>query len=272
MAACLVAGAAAPARPPCRRRPHLVVGRCPLEAGRVQLVRRTPDGVDPDVLPEGFSARTRVHEYGGERGPRPTAPWCSPTSTTSGCTASIPTARCRSRSRPSRARSTASGSPTWCSPPKVPGWSPCAKSHGADRLDPAATEAVNEIVAVPTAGGPAVVLVSGPDFVANPAVAPDAARLAWWKRTTPTCHGTRRLLGVAALDLSSAGPGGTSSPCLVQGVGARDAILQPQWLADSGSLSFLSDRSGWWNPYRCSDGSPDDGRDDRSDGGSDDRP
>src|SRR5690349_7781006 len=36
----------------------------PQEAGRVQLVRVGPDGPF-DVLPEGFSARTRVHEYGG---------------------------------------------------------------------------------------------------------------------------------------------------------------------------------------------------------------
>jgi hypothetical protein len=32
----------------------------PEEGGRVQIVR---EGVD--VLPEGFAARTRVHEYGG---------------------------------------------------------------------------------------------------------------------------------------------------------------------------------------------------------------
>ena len=37
----------------------------PDQGGRIQLVRRTPDGVRTDVLPEGCSARTRVHEYGG---------------------------------------------------------------------------------------------------------------------------------------------------------------------------------------------------------------
>src|SRR6476646_4324227 len=41
----------------------------PSEAGRVQLVRRSTDGQVTDVLPEGFSARTRAHEYGG-------GPWC----------------------------------------------------------------------------------------------------------------------------------------------------------------------------------------------------
>src|SRR3546814_16492411 len=37
----------------------------PAEGGRVQVVRRTPDGTNHDLLSEGFSARTRAHEYGG---------------------------------------------------------------------------------------------------------------------------------------------------------------------------------------------------------------
>jgi hypothetical protein len=37
----------------------------PSEGGRNCIVRRTPDGRVTDVTPEGFNARTRVHEYGG---------------------------------------------------------------------------------------------------------------------------------------------------------------------------------------------------------------
>jgi hypothetical protein len=37
----------------------------PDEAGRVQLVRRSPDGNVVELLPDGESARTAVHEYGG---------------------------------------------------------------------------------------------------------------------------------------------------------------------------------------------------------------
>ena len=36
----------------------------PDEAGREQLVRRDPDGRLHELLPDGCSARTRVHEYG----------------------------------------------------------------------------------------------------------------------------------------------------------------------------------------------------------------
>ncbi|HMT20878.1 MAG TPA: S9 family peptidase, partial [Promineifilum sp.] len=37
----------------------------PDEGGRVTIMQRTPDGEVIDLLPEPWSARTRVHEYGG---------------------------------------------------------------------------------------------------------------------------------------------------------------------------------------------------------------
>src|SRR5690349_4256486 len=37
----------------------------PAEAGRMVVVRRTPDGATADVTPAPFNVRTRVHEYGG---------------------------------------------------------------------------------------------------------------------------------------------------------------------------------------------------------------
>ena len=36
----------------------------PAEGGRTQLVRRRTDGARTDLLPDGQSARTAVHEYG----------------------------------------------------------------------------------------------------------------------------------------------------------------------------------------------------------------
>ncbi|HVC55357.1 MAG TPA: S9 family peptidase, partial [Stellaceae bacterium] len=43
---------------------YWIEGR-PSEGGRNVLVRRTPDGIVADVTPAPYSARTRVHEYGG---------------------------------------------------------------------------------------------------------------------------------------------------------------------------------------------------------------
>ncbi len=37
----------------------------PSEAGRTVVVRRSADGSTTDITPEGFNARTGVHEYGG---------------------------------------------------------------------------------------------------------------------------------------------------------------------------------------------------------------
>ena len=37
----------------------------PAEGGRMAVVQRHPDGTRTERTPEGFNARTRVHEYGG---------------------------------------------------------------------------------------------------------------------------------------------------------------------------------------------------------------
>ena len=37
----------------------------PADNARNVIVRRAPDGTTSDLTPAGFSARTRVHEYGG---------------------------------------------------------------------------------------------------------------------------------------------------------------------------------------------------------------
>ncbi|HQF95545.1 MAG TPA: hypothetical protein PLS46_15360, partial [Microthrixaceae bacterium] len=37
----------------------------PSEAGRTQIVRRSPNGELAEVLPTGTSAQSKVHEYGG---------------------------------------------------------------------------------------------------------------------------------------------------------------------------------------------------------------
>jgi dipeptidyl aminopeptidase/acylaminoacyl peptidase len=228
----------------------------PDDGGRVVIVRHTPGGGVVDVVPAGYSARTRVHEYGGgawwlhddtlfftnwsdqrlyriDPAPEPGLE-------------SQPAALTPEPARPQGDRY-ADGSLT------VDGrWVLCVRERHSGDGD--AVEASNELVAIPAFGGDAQVLVSGPDFVAAPRVSPDGATLCWlqWNHPDMPWDGTE--LWIA--DLAADGDNCTASgPRLVAG-GRTESITQPEWHAD-GSLWFVSDRSDWWNLYRIgADSSP----------------
>jgi len=225
----------------------------PDDGGRVVIVRHTPGGERIDLLPPGYSARTRVHEYGGgawwvhdetlffanwadqrlyrvepdpdpEVEPEPgTAGWPVPLT---------PEPAADHADRYADGTLTADGR-----------WVLCVRERHGDG------EAINQIVAVDAvAGGEPIVVVSGPDFVAAPRVSPDGRSMCWlqWNHPDMPWDGTE--LSVATL---SSGPDGCfiSAPRVVAG-GRTESITQPEWHAD-GRLWFVSDRSNWWNLYRC---------------------
>jgi dipeptidyl aminopeptidase/acylaminoacyl peptidase len=216
---------------------HWIEGR-PLEGGR-QVVCRAVRGQPPeDLVPEGFNARTRVHEYGGgsylvtdealvfsnfadqrlyrldpgSGGPRPITP--EPPG---------PAAH-----RYADASPTPDGRRLVC----------VRERHEHGRVD-------NELVAVPAAGGgPPVVLAAGRDFYATPRVSPDGRRLAWleWDHPNMPWDGTE--LKLAELT----GDGLAGDPVTVAG-GPEESVFQPAWSPD-GVLHLVCDASGWWNLYR----------------------
>lgn len=101
-----------------------------------------------------------------------------------------------------------------------------------------------ELVAVDLATGEATVLVSGPDFVANPRVSADGSMLAWvaWDHPNmPWDHTSlyRARIAGAGLLVDIACEASTQP----------QARMQPQWAAN-GDLWFVSDADGWWNLYR----------------------
>ncbi len=214
----------------------------PLEGGRYVVARRDPDGTVSDVTPEGFNARTRVHEYGGG------AYWVHDGSV---YFANYADQRLYRQDR--------DAAPRPITPePDVPSGARYAdgcvtpdgrlivcvrETHAEGR------EAVNEIVVIPTDGAALPrPLVSGNDFYSFPRLSPDGRRLAWttWNHPRMPWDGSELWVG----ELSSDGT--LANPRLVAG-GSDEAIFQPSWSPD-GTLYVVSDRSGWWNLYRERDG------------------
>lgn len=243
----------------------------PAEGGREQLVRRTADGRRADVLPDGVSARTRVHEYGGgawavRGGVLVYADWADQrlrrldvaddADGPDGASAAVPVTPEPSVSHGLR----------YADPEIVPAgvWGPTAWLVAVrENHEPAVVEGhgepVNEIVALPLDGTAATdpdrvnVLVSGPDFVSSPRVASDGSALAWTQWNHPDMPWDATELVVARVDVP-----GTDGPALtgaeVVAGGSGESVLQPTWAPD-GSLWFSSDRrDGWWNLHRVGAG------------------
>ncbi len=216
----------------------------PREGGRSVLVRVAACGRIEDITPAPFSARTRVHEYGGGavtvRGgliffsnfadqrlyqqvsggaPVPLTPEPAPETTTRYADGLFDERRRR--------------------------WIGVREEHGA------AGRGDNTLVAVePAAPGPGTghVLAQGHDFYASAKLSPDGNRLAWlsWDHPNMPWVGTELWLAEIAAD------GTLAAPRLVAG-GPEESIFQPQWSPD-GILYFVSDRTGWWNLYRMDPG------------------
>jgi len=209
----------------------------PLEGGRYVIVRHRPAVGTEDVTPPGFSARTRVHEYGGgahaasegtvffthyddqrlyrqDPGvlPRPISP------DVAGATlryADLVVDRTRDRIICVHEDHSASG-----------------------------REAVNSLVAIGADGGPVVSLARGNDFYSSPRLSPDGGRLAWLSWDHPNLPWDGTDLWVADLT----GDGSLANIQRVAG-GPEESIFQPEW-SPGGVLHFMSDRTGWWNAYR----------------------
>jgi dipeptidyl aminopeptidase/acylaminoacyl peptidase len=109
----------------------------------------------------------------------------------------------------------------------------------------------DEVVVLDRTGALApAVLVAGPDFLAAPRPSPDGRHLAWlaWNHPNMPWDGTE----LWTAELEQPGPQSVSgprlgTPVLVAG-GPDESVGQPRW--DGDDLWFVSDRFGWWQPYR----------------------
>src|SRR5205807_718058 len=188
-----------------------------------------------DVFPQGFSARTLVHEYGGL------------------CYAVHGEAVFFSNfadQRLYRVEGQAAPTPVTPEPPEPAsvryadptigpdGWLVCVRERHQDN------EVHNEIVAVPLDGASDPrVLVEGHDFFSSPRLSPDGTRMAWlsWDHPRMPWDGTE--LWEAPL-----GPGPALGAARLVAGGPEESVSQPRYSPD-GRLHYVSDRTGWWNLY-----------------------
>jgi len=196
----------------------------PEEGGRVQLVRRSPDGTTTDVLPDGFAARTRVHEYGGgawrvHAGTVYFANWADQRLHRLEPGAAAPVALTPEGCR--YADLDVAGDGTWLVAVR--------EDHRGEG------EARNEVVRVDTATGAEHVLVSGPDFVASPRLGEwHRTRLAWTQWDHPDMPWDAAEVWVGELD----DDGLVEAERLAGGPG--EWASQPTWAG--GRLWLTSDR------------------------------
>jgi dipeptidyl aminopeptidase/acylaminoacyl peptidase len=245
----------------------------PTEQGRVVLVRWQA-GVLTDHSPPGSNLRSRVHQYGG--GAVCLVPGHAP-----GAFAYVEATDqrvwfCDGPGAPPRALTAA--------PPAGAAWHHGGLGASADGAwvlavreafagDPHAATAdgppvpVRTVVAFPvvaaeaTAGAaeppPASTLCGGHDFYGTPHLDPDGTRCAVVAWDHPDMPWDAGHLLVVPLTTDGARLVPDGDPFEVAG-GPTESVGQPAWRPD-GTLRFVSDRAGWWQPYvhaGCPDPAP----------------
>ena len=208
----------------------------PDEGGRIVVCKRGVDGAIADVTPEGFNARSRVHEYGGGH-----------------YAVNNGTVFFTNYADQRLYRQDAGSAPRAITPDADIRHADMHVDAPRGRViavredhTTGAREAVNSIVAIDVDGrDDAVTLASGNDFYSSPKLSPDGRRLAWQTWNHPHMPWDSSEIWVGELD----GDGRVTSMRKVAG-GTDESVLQPEW-SPSGELYFVSDRSDWWNLYRA---------------------
>jgi dipeptidyl aminopeptidase/acylaminoacyl peptidase len=215
----------------------------PAEKGRAPILRW--DGSVRELLPAPYSARSRVHEYGGGEF----------------LVANGRVFFVNDADQDVYETSARAGTPIRRLT-RLPNtrFADFACDLSRERLicvgethDPGHADAPeNALWTVPTGGdhlvsGPSR-LISGRDFYASPRLSPDGTRLAFLAWDLPAMP-----WDAAALFVCAVGKDGTAGEAIAIAGGAGSACFQPEWSED-GSLYFIWDGDGWGNLFRWREG------------------
>jgi dipeptidyl aminopeptidase/acylaminoacyl peptidase len=214
----------------------------PEEGGRQVLFRRDPDGTLIRLTPEGFNARSRVHEYGGAA------------SLISGdliVVSDFVTGRLNKVVAPEQV--------VPFTPEKLWRYADAVHDKARNRLiavredhEPEFVaqhgEWGNDLVAIDLDTGAVTVLAEGADFYAAPRISPDGTTLAWleWHHPNMPWDGTELFQAQFEAD-------GSLGPRLLVAGSQTEWISQPRW-SPEGILHFAAEPHGWMNLFRFANG------------------
>lgn len=218
------------------------IERRPSEGGRQVIVQILPDGSCLERTPQGYNARTTVHEYGG-------GSYCH-----SAGVFFFSNFEDQRIYRAEVGKKLIPVTPEGQDPQSIR-YADSILSPNGDWLIAvgethlAEGEVRNELVAIPSDGsGAPKVLASGHDFYASPRTSPDGGFLAWlsWDQPQMPWNGTTLSLATLTRECDLADFQHVAG-------GSSVSIFQPEWGPD-GVLHFISDENGWWNIYKHVEG------------------
>jgi dipeptidyl aminopeptidase/acylaminoacyl peptidase len=231
----------------------------PSEGGRTVVVRADAHG-SADHSPEGVSIRSRVNEYGG-------GALCLVAGHAAGAFSYVDQTDqgvwfCNGAAADRAAPVPLSSQPTADEEHRHGGL--CATADGdwvlavRETRREGSARPLRSVVAFSTRGGSPCesTLLEGHDFFGTPRPHPAADRLAvvaWDHPDMPWDASTVLLVPLdrVACTLHAHATLRASGPVQRVAGGPAESVGQPAWAPD-GSLRFVSDRTGWWQPYRHS--------------------
>ena len=208
----------------------------PEEGGRVVLMRER-DAARQELTPRPFSVRSRAHEYGG-------GAYAPAADGVYFCNDADQCIYIYKRDADAPVRVTAPGPYRFAD--LVP--DPTRRRLIAVAEDSSGAGYRDLLLAISLEDGRIAPLREGAGFFSSPALSPDGRLLAWltWDDSQMPWDGST--LWLAELDAM----GALGDARRLAG-GTEESVFQPRW-SPQGILHFVSDRSGYWNLYRHTDG------------------